>query len=588
MEKKYENTKIENKAIHTLDYVIDECDLLDNTFNKMDKELSWDGYIYLYKEKFFSNKTFDIKIPVQIKGHVDEEELDINKKYTQYQISVDILENYYVDRGVLFFKIIISESKREIFYNILFPSKIKALLEEAKRKSEKKGKEQKTISIQLTKMRKNANELLRICKQYKIESIKQGSGIGQIVPNSINISQLKDVKKIEFTAASPNDLSDLFNSVLAGDICFYAKKDDSGIAYPIVLDDKTTLFVGREVELDVSVGGVVYYNKYLMLKDSKDNIILKVSDNLTINVSKGTFDFKKNSTLKDLNNDAMFLLSIVKNDTLYIGTEELNYSEPKLNNIAKDLNVITDLVTICEMVNVEITSRFDQLNKEELESLLKLVSIYQGEYVLEDNMCYWHNIIISDKIIPVIITKKHDGKICVANRIYEAKYRGYVKQDDLYYTVPMFCSFKGSEIAKLYKYDYADLFHQVEMSDYNEVTTETLNLAALSFIEAYDINGNEKLLEIASTILNKILEFDDTLVHIKINIWQIKKRLDILSDDIKEALQRMKKEVDDNSVLCGINILLDETKEAKQIIDNMPENDKELFLSYPIAKFIMD
>ena len=34
----------------------------------MDKELSWDVYSYVFNEVKFSNKSFDDKIPVQIKG----------------------------------------------------------------------------------------------------------------------------------------------------------------------------------------------------------------------------------------------------------------------------------------------------------------------------------------------------------------------------------------------------------------------------------------------------------------------------------------------------------------------------------------
>lgn len=46
----------------------------------MDKELSWDGYIYTYHSKTFGNSTFDDKIPIQVKGHWDDQKKEINKK----------------------------------------------------------------------------------------------------------------------------------------------------------------------------------------------------------------------------------------------------------------------------------------------------------------------------------------------------------------------------------------------------------------------------------------------------------------------------------------------------------------------------
>ena len=129
---KIENTKIEKRAIRALEGPIIDSDYLDSSFNSMDKELSWDGYIYVFNEVKFSNKSFDDKIPVQIKGKWDAEQKEINKQRIQFPIDLDVLENYYNDRGVLYFRVLLSNNKAEIFYGILFPSKIKMYLDEAK------------------------------------------------------------------------------------------------------------------------------------------------------------------------------------------------------------------------------------------------------------------------------------------------------------------------------------------------------------------------------------------------------------------------------------------------------------------------
>lgn len=44
----------------------------------MDKEMSWDGYIWIYKDinGTQDKRNYDDKVPVQIKGHVDK-----NRKY---------------------------------------------------------------------------------------------------------------------------------------------------------------------------------------------------------------------------------------------------------------------------------------------------------------------------------------------------------------------------------------------------------------------------------------------------------------------------------------------------------------------------
>ncbi len=44
---KINNTKIEKRAIGALTALVEENVYLDESFSSMDKELSWDGYIYI-------------------------------------------------------------------------------------------------------------------------------------------------------------------------------------------------------------------------------------------------------------------------------------------------------------------------------------------------------------------------------------------------------------------------------------------------------------------------------------------------------------------------------------------------------------
>ena len=48
-----DKVKIETRAIHFLETPIVECDYLSSSISSMDKELSWDGYIYTYHSKMF-------------------------------------------------------------------------------------------------------------------------------------------------------------------------------------------------------------------------------------------------------------------------------------------------------------------------------------------------------------------------------------------------------------------------------------------------------------------------------------------------------------------------------------------------------
>ena len=43
-------TKTEHRGLNALEAIIDKHNLMDYQFNTNDKEMSWDGYIWLYKE----------------------------------------------------------------------------------------------------------------------------------------------------------------------------------------------------------------------------------------------------------------------------------------------------------------------------------------------------------------------------------------------------------------------------------------------------------------------------------------------------------------------------------------------------------
>ena len=126
------NQKIEDRALGALSNIIDDHQTMGRQFNEMDKEMSWDGYIWIFKDVNGnqSKANFDDKVPVQIKGHVDEAEKYINKKNITYAVALEDLEIYFNDRGVLYFQIFMSRNgrKREIFYASLFPTKFKYYL----------------------------------------------------------------------------------------------------------------------------------------------------------------------------------------------------------------------------------------------------------------------------------------------------------------------------------------------------------------------------------------------------------------------------------------------------------------------------
>lgn len=580
-----EQTKTERRAIHFLESPIADCDYLDSSINSMDKELSWDGYIYTYNDKIFSNKSLEDKIPIQVKGHRDDDHKEINKKSIQFSVELDVLKNYYNDKGVLYFRILLSDTKKEIFYSILYPSKIKYYLDEAKRKKNKKY-----INITLMKLKPTASEMLRICRQFTFESSKQGSGRGQIVPKSIYLSDIKKYKKLQATAIDTRTPFEFLQRLSTGDVCFYANEEKSNFWLPVMWHKGIQCFVGQLIEQDIIINGTIFYTRYEVITGTDESLCIRISPNLIINMSKGTFDFKKISSIEELYNDARFLKEMINNTEIIIGSNILKYDNLKLNDdLKKDLDFIIDFYDICKMGNMQIVVPLSEFEEIDIQNAIRVVGIFRGKIEIKTDYIYTYNLKIAERIYPFIVYRDEHDKVQFVNRIYESKYQGYITTNDNHYKVPMFCDMKRDVLGHLYRYDYADLLYQVDNAEFNVYTLEILNYAVIELIGAYDISREEKLLEIAEYIIKRMYSVDDTIIYARMNEWQILKRQDKLIDVHRNVIKNFLKEYQDNNqILCGLYALLDDKKTAKNYLNKLQKEDRDVFVTFPIYKYVAE
>ena len=132
----------------------------------------------------------------------------------------------------------------------------------------------------------------------------------------------------------------------------------------------------------------------------------------------------------------------------------------------------------------------------------------------------------------------------------------------------------------MYEFDYDFLRKQIDRSEVNEYTTGALNESVLQLINAYDINKDIQLLDLADYQLSRIKKESAESYITTMNQLQIRKRKGILNEDDIIALKNI--ETDDAGLLCGINILLEEKEKAKSYYNKMTSEEHELFNNYPI------
>ena len=265
------STKTEHRALNRLESIIDDHPTMDHQFNGNDKEMSWDGYIWLYKgdHDVQSAENFDARVSVQIKGHNDPAHKYLKCSTISYPVKIVDLEAYATEKGVLYFQIFMDGREYSIFYASLFPSKIADYLEAA-RKRGNKG----TYHIPFRKLDADADKLYIIAKQFDNEARRQGSAYTPLVQDRIKCDDFSKLKSVTLTVVGASDSYSALRRLSSGDICLYGKTDDDKYDRPLEWLNNPKFFVGADVHQEISVDNEVFYRKYRRIADSDGGIII--------------------------------------------------------------------------------------------------------------------------------------------------------------------------------------------------------------------------------------------------------------------------------------------------------------------------
>jgi hypothetical protein len=114
----------------------------------------------------------------------------------------------------------------------------------------------------------------------------------------------------------------------------------------------------------------------------------------------------------------------------------------------------------------------------------------------------------------------------------------------------------------------------------NEKSANALNnFGLLTLINAYDLCGDKRFLELAEYLMSKIECYLSRDYHL-INILQVKKRKEGLDDEDVNQLNSVK---DTDKVLSfGKYTLLGDKSKAKAFFDLLTKEERDFYKTYPI------
>ena len=554
---------------------------MDYSFNSDDKEMSWDGYINIYKGNNGdqSKKNFDDRIPVQIKGHIDEKQRYIKKDRITYAVELDDLRAYSTEKGVLYFQIFLFDGQREVFYSSLYPSRILDYLE----KAEKRHNEN-SINIPFIKLKQDSNVLCNVAKQFSNEGKKQGSAFTPLVQDRIKKEDFDKIERINFSVVGAGTPYEALLRLSSGDVCFYGKTGDDKYERPMEWDDNSVFYVDQEVNQNISVGERVYYQKYKCTAGSDGGMVITLSPNLKNLISDHIIQFTAVSTLDELYNDARFLLDMNNNKSYCIAGRELPTTNFLKDEFEKRVLLFIDLYDALQMINFEIKTPWNQLSKEQIVQFKKLVDAFRGNLTNHSTDVYYKfQWFFDGKDVPIII-KKDEDKIELINAVYNEKFAIFLPDDDSdskWYRMPLFASIDYKTLSNLYYYDYDCFRKQIDTCDINETTHSALNERALDLINVFDLNGDTHFLDLAEYLMQK-LKYPENDELLLLNKLQIKKRRSSLDDNDIEWLNQ----IDDSNIQAafGKYVLLEDKEKASVFFEQFTPPYKEHYKGMPIYK----
>ena len=409
---KLNSDDIETLSVDAVKKSIITAPFLSPYINEKDKEPSWDGKIYIYKNNTKTKSEMLGRIPVQVKG---KQVTDFPKNEISYSMQTSDLRNYLYDGGAVLFVVYINEQQEtKIYYSELTPLKIRFIL------NDKKGKKSKTVKLKVFPEdgNKKSTILFNCLENCKKQASFHDSKLYTI--DELLKEGVLESLSIPFSSVGNDDPQ---NTLLTNEVYIYAKIKGSNILHPIeVLPQK--LFTQQILNNNIVINGTVFYNCYTMIKTA-DSTTFKFGESFTIEFTEKAsssckIHYKNSNKVRVLAKDLDFLLSYIDNGYFEINGKKhpLNYKKASISSFDKQteykrLEFAKRTVQVLDLLNCKEDLDLSTLTDEDFQVLnILAVALIDKKPIrgLKENLNPISTIKVGDLKFAIVLENYKDEK----------------------------------------------------------------------------------------------------------------------------------------------------------------------------------
>lgn len=581
------NTEI--VATSTVKLSIAQTELLSPFINEGDKEPSFDGKVYIHRDKNHS-KVGIKSVSVQVKGKACSNQ---KKDEINYPVSLIDMRNYLYNGGVFFFVVYTADdgNRTKIYYNALTPVKLRVYIKQAR--------QQDTLSIKFKAFPQDNEEKVSIFLNFYEDTTKQASFVFGELPtlDSLIKQNILEGITVSVQAYGANKL-DPKRALFNNEVYLYANIKGSSALQPVELLPEG-LHTEEIIEQPVSANGILFYENYKLVRSKeKDVFTLGNSFKLELFVGSPTYNinYKPAGKLRERIIDMAFMKNVleakafcVKDGAFPINPSSQELEEMDIEEHNRRLEYYEKVSKALALFGANEDLDIDVMTEKDWRNCAILIYAALDKKPVKRLNAELNPVLVLDianlHLALTFQKTKEEGTYNIYD-FFKTEFNVAVK-DENEQMIPV------SQYMLLNKWHYltvSNLRYDTIIASFKKIGNhDQANVSLLEMLAAYDENKDVQLLDAITDISKWLLDATDSTLPYEIrflNWLQIEKRRRQLTNDERRQLVIMAETTGQREdILVGAYLLLDNQIAAELHFERMSEMQQVEFPKYPIYLF---